>query len=634
MPAVTKKEIKNTHAYFFHEGNDCRAYELLGAHPQKIGRNAGFVFRVWAPNARSVSVIGDFNAWDRQKNPMKKITVGIWELFITGVAAFDSYKYSVEGEDGVIREKADPYAFHAETRPKTASKTYDLSGYTWHDEKWMRRRAETAPYSAPVNIYEVHAGSWRRHADGSFYTYLELADELIPYVKEMGYTHIEFMPLSEYPLDMSWGYQCTGYFAATSRYGTPHELMQLVDRCHEAGVGVILDWVPAHFPKDGFGLMEFDGSYLYEYSDPSRREQRDWGTRMFDLGRNETRSFLLSSGMFWLECYHFDGLRVDAVAAMLYLDYGKKDGEWVPNIYGGRENLEAISFFRKFSEVVFEAHPNILLIAEESTAWPMVTKPAYLGGLGFNYKWNMGWMNDMLSYMATDPIYRQYEHNKITFSFMYAFSENYVLPLSHDEVVHGKRSLIGRMPGSYEEQFAGLRTLYGYMMAHPGKKMLFMGGEFGQFIEWAYDQGLDWVLLDYDMHRKMREYVRALNLFYLEHPALWENDSDWKGFDWISHDDYQNNIVIFRRISLGGEEIIAIANFAPVVREGYRIGLPEAREYEVVFSSDDAAFGGWGSAENGRIRPEAIPWQGREQSGLVNIPALSVIYLSCAGGQP
>ncbi len=603
MALQTRMTTKEDHAALFQSGRDCRAYEFMGAHPQTRDGQEGYYFSVLAPNAVEVAVMGEFNGWSRNANIMQRDETGIWECFIPGVKQYDSYKYSIHTQDGQFLDKADPYAFHSETRPANASKTFDLAGYEWHDGSWMDWRGKHLPYTAPVNIYEVHMGSWKRHEDGNFYSYRQLADELIPYVKEMGYTHIECMPLTEHPLDGSWGYQVTGYFAATSRYGTPHDLMYFVDKCHEAGIGVIMDWVPAHFPKDGQGLVEFDGSYLYEYSDPLKMEHKEWGTRVFDYGKVSVRNLLFSSAMFWIEQFHIDGLRVDAVASMLYLDYNRQ-GEWRPNIYGGRENLEAVDFLRVLNHLVLSEHPDVMMIAEESTAWPMVTKPGAVGGLGFNFKWNMGWMNDMLCYMSADPFFRKDMHDKITFSFMYAFSENYILPLSHDEVVHGKRSLIDKMPAPYENKFASLRTLYGYMMAHPGKKMLFMGGEFAQFAEWNENRGLDWMLLDYEAHRQMQTYVKALNAMYLANKQLWENDMDWQGFEWISHDDNRNNMIAFRRIASDGTDLICVVNFAPVYHPSYRIGVPYPGTYEEIFSSDEVRFGGSG-VKNGKVRSKA-----------------------------
>jgi 1,4-alpha-glucan branching enzyme len=560
---------------------------------------------------------------------MKKISVGVWELFIPKLKQFEAYKYAIRTKQGAWTEKCDPYAFHAETRPRTASKVYEISGYEWNDADWYA--AKTEPYSRPVNVYEVHLASWRRNSEGGFLTYTELADSLVPYVKEMGYTHVELMPITEYPLDASWGYQVTGYFAATSRFGTPHELMALIDKFHQAGIGVILDWVPAHFPKDSHGLIDFDGTCCYEYSDPLKREHPEWGTRVFDFGRNETRSFLMSSALFWLENYHIDGLRVDAVASMLYLDYGKKRGEWLPNIYGGRENLEAVDFLRKLNEAVFAQFPNTLMIAEESTAWPMVTKPTYMGGLGFNFKWNMGWMNDTLKYMKLDPIYRQYQHNCLTFSMMYAFSENYVLPISHDEVVHLKGSLITKMPGYYDDKFAGVRSYLSFMTAHPGKKMLFMGCELGQFSEWKFAYSLDWHLLEYDRHKQLQTFVKSLNHFYLEHPELWENDLDWDGFEWLCHDDYQGNTLGFCRRNHGGGEVLAIFNFSPMNRLGYRIGVPTTGIYRELLNSDHPDFGGWGNLNTHDMESEPFPWHGKEHSIQLTVPPFGAVFLKRIG---
>ena len=624
MEGKAKKMSLEEHLPLFHSGKDCRAYEVMGAHPDCRDGQDGYVFRVFAPNAVSVAVMGEFNGWSRTASGMQRDDRGVWELFIPGVKQYDAYKYAIETPEGYQLDKADPYAFHSETRPGNASKVFDLEGYEWSDGSWLAWRKDHLPYEQPVNIYEVHLGSWKMHEDGSFYSYRQLADELIPYAKEMGYTHIECMPLTEHPFDGSWGYQVTGYFAATSRYGTPHDLMYFVDKAHQAGLGVIMDWVPAHFPKDGHGLVEFDGSYLYEYADPLKMEHKEWGTRVFDYGKVSVRDLLFSSAMFWIEQFHMDGLRVDAVASMLYLDYNRQ-GEWRPNIYGGRENLEAVDFLRLLNEMVLSDHPDCMMIAEESTAWPMVTKPGYVGGLGFNFKWNMGWMNDMLCYISADPFFRKDMHDKITFSFMYAFSENYILPLSHDEVVHGKKSLIGKMPEPYENKFASLRTLYGYMAGHPGKKMLFMGGEFGQFSEWCEARELDWMLLDYDAHRQLQEYVKQLNAFYLDSKQLWENDVDWQGFEWISHDDTVNNIIAFRRIAKDGTDLICVANFAPVYHESYKIGVPYPGTFEEVFSSDRIEFGGSG-VTNGKKRTKAKEMHGMEQVIDLKIPPLSVLY--------
>ena len=608
----------------FYSGRDCRAFDYMGAHPFVQDGEQGYLFRVYAPEAEKVSVMGEFNDWNRNADYMTRDEQGIWEKFIPNIPEYAAYKYSVWAKSGDVFDKSDPYGFHFETRPGNATKAYDLDGYEWGDASWLDWRKKHLPYSNPVNIYECHLGSWKMHEDGNFYSYRQLADELVPYVKEMGYTHIEFMPLTEYPFDGSWGYQVIGYFAATSRYGTPKDLMYLIDKAHQAGLGVIMDWVPAHFPKDGCGLVEFDGSHLYEYADPLKMEHKEWGTRVFDYGKVSTRNLLFSSAMFWIEKFHMDGLRVDAVASMLYLDYNRQ-GEWRPNVHGGRENLEAVDFLRLLNEYILTDHPDVMMIAEESTAWPMVTKPGYDGGLGFNFKWNMGWMNDMLCYCSADPFFRKDMHDKITFSFMYAFSENYILPLSHDEVVHGKCSLISKMPPPYENQFGGLRALYGYMAAHPGKKMLFMGGEFAQFSEWAYQRGLDWMLLDYPAHRQMQAYVKALNHFYLATPQLWEQDTDWRGFEWISHEDNRNNIIAFRRVAKDGSDIVVVVNFSPEEQQEYRVGVPITGTYEEIFTSDKTEFGGSGMA-NGKLKTENKPMHGQEQSIVLKIPRFGVLF--------
>ena len=608
----------------FYSGRDCRAFDYMGAHPFVQDGEQGYLFRVYAPEAKKVSVMGEFNDWNRDADYMMRDEQGIWEKFIPNIPEYAAYKYSVWAKSGDVFDKSDPYGFHFETRPGNATKAYDIDGYEWGDASWLDWRKKHLPYSNPVNIYECHLGSWKMHEDGNFYSYRQLADELVPYVKEMGYTHIEFMPLTEYPFDGSWGYQVIGYFAATSRYGTPKDLMYLIDKAHQAGLGIIMDWVPAHFPKDGCGLVEFDGSHLYEYADPLKMEHKEWGTRVFDYGKVSTRNLLFSSAMFWIEKFHMDGLRVDAVASMLYLDYNRQ-GEWRPNVHGGRENLEAVDFLRLLNEYILTDHPDVMMIAEESTAWPMVTKPGYDGGLGFNFKWNMGWMNDMLCYCSADPFFRKDMHDKITFSFMYAFSENYILPLSHDEVVHGKCSLISKMPPPYENQFGGLRALYGYMAAHPGKKMLFMGGEFAQFSEWAYQRGLDWMLLDYPAHRQMQAYVKALNHFYLATPQLWEQDTDWRGFEWISHEDNRNNIIAFRRVAKDGSDIVVVVNFSPEEQQEYRIGVPITGTYEEIFTSDKTEFGGSGMA-NGKLKTENKPMHGQEQSIVLKIPRFGVLF--------
>ncbi|MGI6752661.1 MAG: 1,4-alpha-glucan branching protein GlgB [Anaerovoracaceae bacterium] len=613
--------------YLYHQGKESRAYQWLGAHPATLDGINGHIFRVWAPKAANVFLVGDFNDWDDECHPMKKISrEGIWETFKTGLKEFDLYKYMVEDKDGEKKAKADPYGYHMETRPGTASKIYDIDGYTFGDEAWMENRRRMDSYRRPVNIYEVHLGSWRRYEDGNFFSYSKMAEELIPYVKEMGYTHIELMPISEYPFDGSWGYQVSGYYAPTSRYGTPKDFMAFVDACHQEGIGVILDWVAGHFPKDENGLYMFDGMSCYEYEDDLKSEHKEWGTMIFDWGKPEVRSFLISNAFYWIDRYHIDGLRVDAVASMLYLDYARESNQWRSNIYGGRENLEAIEFLQELNKAVLTEFPGVMMIAEESTAWPMVTMPPDLGGLGFNFKWNMGWMNDSLEYMKTDPFFRKGSHNKLTFPMTYAFSENYILPLSHDEVVHMKGSLIGKMPGTYEEKFAHLRTYMGYMMAHPGKKLLFMGGEFAQFAEWNFEKELDWDLLNIEKHKEMHKYIKDLNNFYLQTPALWENDKSWEGFQWIFPDDYEKNILSFRRIGIDGAEIIVICNFAPVERKKYPLALPESGYYKNVFNSNAKKYGGSGGGIKA-VKAREGTLYGYPYHGTIDLPPLSIVFL-------
>ena len=624
--------------HLFSEGTHFRLYEKLGARLMEHAGTRGVCFAVWAPNAERVSVIGDFNQWDGRRHPMRpRGTSGLWELFIPGLQQGDLYKLEVKTRyQGYIAVKSDPFALFSEMRPNTASVVWDLDRYQWHDEDWMAARKERHRLDAPIAIYEVHLGSWKRKADPigmRWLSYRELAEELVPYVRDMGYTHIELLPITEHPFDGSWGYQTIGYFAPTSRFGSPDDFRYLVDKAHQAGLGVVLDWAPGHFPKDGHGLSFFDGTCLYEHADPRQGEHQDWGTLIYNYGRNEVRAFLLSSALFWLDKYHIDGLRVDAVASMIYLDYSRQPGEWIPNEFGGRENLEAVAFLKRFNEVAHLEYPDTLTFAEESTAWPQVSRPTYLGGLGFDLKWNMGWMHDMLEYIEKDSVHRRYHHNNLTFSLLYAFTENFILPFSHDEVVHGKGAMLSKMPGDYWQKFANLRALYGYMYAHPGKKLLFMGGEIGQWNEWNHEWQLDWNLLDYDSHRDMQEYVKALNKLYVTQPALHQVDMSWEGFQWIDLHDVDNSIVSFiRRARDPNDFIVVVANFTPVPREGYRAGVPAPGFYRELLNSDSAYYGGGNLGNAGGLPSDPVPWQGQPHSILLTVPPLAVVFFKPGQG--
>ena len=615
----------------YHSGCLTDGWRLFGAHPATEKGAYGWWFNVWAPRAKAVSVVGDFNGWDPEETPLAP-KGEFWQGFVPDLPVYTSYKYAVTGADGKLRYKADPYGFHTETRPGTASKLYDIEHFVWTDEAF--RKAKQPVYHQPLNIYEVHLGSWRKHENGDFLDYRDMARQLAAYVKDMGYTAVELLPVTEHPLDDSWGYQCTGYFAPTSRFGTPEDFMWFVDHMHANGIPVILDWVPAHFCKDEQGLYEFDGTCCYEYTDPRKREHAGWGTRIFDYGRPEVVSFLLSSARFWLEMYHIDGLRVDAVASMLYLDYGREAGQWAPNIHGGRENLEAVDFLRKLNAMAFSVDPNVLMIAEESTAWPLVTKPADMGGLGFNLKWNMGWMNDICHYLKLDPWFRQDHHRDLTFSMMYAFSENYVLPISHDEVVHMKGSVVGKMPGDYENQLRCTRGFYAYLLSHPGKKLLFMGPEIGQWHEWDSGGQLDWYLLEHPENQRLHAFFKAANAFYKEEPALWDVDFDWQGFEWLVPDDNHNNVIVFLRRDRGGNELLCAVNFSPNDYGAYRVGVPPRRQYVPAFTTDAPAFGGTGFADTSPVAVEAVPSHGRDHSAVIQIPAFGAVFLRGQGVFP
>ncbi len=614
--------------HLFTEGQHWKIYEKFGAHPRTIGDAAGVYFAVWAPNAQRVSVVGDFNDWDGRINPMRRlIGSGVWELFLPGIKQGAHYKFEIRTQTGAALLKSDPFAFFNQHGKSTASMVYDLERYVWNDGAWMESRWKRDWPKSAISTYEVHLGSWRRKTEegNRQLSYLELADELLPYVLEMGYTHIELLPVAEHPFEGSWGYQVTNYYAPTSRFGAPDEFRHFIDKCHQAGIGVIMDWVPAHFPKDAHALAEFDGTDLYEHLDPRQGEQQDWGTLIFNFGRNEVRNFLIGNALFWLDKYHVDGLRVDAVASMLYLDYSRKPGQWIPNVYGGRENLDAIYFLKRFNEVCYERFPGIMTIAEESTDWPGVSRPTYLGGLGFGFKWNMGWMHDFLQYMSIDAIYRRYHHGNITFSLLYAFHENFILVLSHDEVVYGKRSLLSKMPGDEWQKFANLRMFLAWMYGHPGKKLLFMGGEFGQRNEWNHDTSLDWQLLELPRHDGLRRLVQHLNYIYKSEPALWQLDDTYEGFDWIDLHDADNSVVSFLRKSREGDVVAFVVNATPMVRYDYRLGVPEPGFYRELINTDAETYGGSNVGNLGGVQTQDVPWMGREHSILIHLPPLATV---------
>jgi 1,4-alpha-glucan branching enzyme len=616
--------------HLFGEGQHWELWKKFGAHVSEIDGVRGTTFHVWAPNAPRVSVVGDFNQWDGRAHPMRKLLgSGVWEIFMPGVVEGAHYKYEVKQAHGALVLKSDPFAFFSQHGLQTASLVFNLDKYVWGDGDWMERRKKEEWHRSPISIYEVHLGSWRRKADegNRFLSYRELADELVDYCVAMGYTHLELLPVAEHPFEGSWGYQVTGYFAPTSRFGDPDEFRYFVDRAHQKGLGIILDWVPGHFPKDQHGLAEFDGTDLYEHADPRQGEHMDWGTLIFNYGRNEVRNFLIANALFWLEEYHIDGLRVDAVASMLYLDYSRQPGEWVPNVHGGRENLEAIHFLKRFNEVCYERHPGIITIAEESTAWPGVSRPTYLGGLGFGFKWNMGWMHDFLVYMAKEPVFRKYHQGDITFSLIYAFHEHFVLVLSHDEVVHGKGSMLNKMPGDVWQKFANLRMFYAWMYAHPGKKLLFMGGEFGQWREWNHNQSLDWHLNEWPEHDGLKRLVQHLNYLYRQEPAMYQLDDSYEGFEWIDFHDSDNSVVAFKRKALNGDVLAFVVNATPVVREAYRIGVNGEGFYEEILNSDAETYGGSNVGNMGGVWAEPISWQGKTHSLLLRLPPLAVVGL-------
>jgi len=624
-------QISDFDLHLFNEGKLHQAYRVLGSHAMQINGIPGVRFAVWAPNAERISVIGEFNRWDGRIHSMAAHgSSGVWELFIPEIEQGTLYKFEIRNHAGTLLVKTDPYANAFELRPGTAARAGSAIHHTWQDAEWIEQRSKWDWLHAPLNIYEMHAGSWKRHPDGRLYTYRELAENLVPYLKDMGYTHVELMPVSEHPLDESWGYQATGYFAATSRFGSPDDLCHFVDNCHQAGIGVLLDWVPAHFPQDAFALAYFDGTALYEHEDPRLGFHQDWGTHIFNYGRNEVKSFLLSSAHYWLSQFHFDGLRVDAVASMLYLDYSRKEGEWLPNKYGGRENLDAIEFLRELNIMVHDVFPGALTLAEESTSWPGVSRPVYLGGLGFSMKWNMGWMNDTLSFMQLAPVHRRYHLNQLTFSQLYAYSENFMLPFSHDEVVHGKSSLLDKMPGDSWQKFANLRLLLTYQMTSPGKKLNFMGNEFGQGREWRSSWELEWWQLTLEPHRGIQSLVRDLNRLYRDLPALYEQDFEQSGFSWIDCQDTERSLLSFLRHGRNGETVVAAFNFTPVPRYRYRIGVPFNCAYREIFNSDSHYYGGGNLGNSSEIHAESLPWMGQPYSVEIELPPLAGMMLTPA----
>lgn len=618
-----------TELELFNSGKNFCAYNTFGAHLVNTDGKSGVKFCVWAPNALSVSVVGSFNDWNQTANYMQKLSGGAWELFIEGIEPFTSYKYCIETPDNEKILKSDPFAFYAELRPNNASVVFDIDKYSWNDEKWFETRKNRDMLKIPMSIYEMHLGSWKRGGDNEFLNYRIIADELVPYLTEMHYTHVQFMPVMEHPLDESWGFQITGYFAATSRYGTPDDLMYLIDCLHNAGIGVIFDWTPSNFPKDSFGLSKFDGTALYESDDPKLGERRAWGTCLFNFARHQVLSFLISSAIFWIEKYHIDGLRVGALSSMLYLNYSKAKDEWIPNAFGGKENLEAIDFVQRLNNAVHEQYPEVIMFAEENTSWSKLTRPVSEGGLGFDFKWNVGWINDMLHYMTLDPQWRPFNHNNLTFSFFYAFAEHFVLPVSHDEVSHGLGSLISKMPGDYDDKFAGVRAFITYMFAHPGKKLVFMGSEIGQFDQWDAGTALQWNLLDFEKHSQLKLFFSDINKFYLDNKSLYELDTIWKGFDWIHHDDFTNSVIAFKRTDSEGNDIIAVCNFQPIKHEKYNIGVSKYGLYDEIFSSDRLEYGGTGTTNGTDMLPQIMKIHGCDQGLSLTIPPLSVIYLKC-----